>query len=227
MAYRLDDHGARGYALEGITPMPRTTGKRDSDLANADICLDPNLKPMPLKAQTESPLDGRRIQIRGRLHALELARGIAFGTLFSNGGTVEGFADWLFVHRQTFNGQDPLQQARVYANRQQAAKKRGVDFDVDCRARADQKEEASRRVEAIFNAHVAAIKAHWTETIDGAGIVLAIAELWLGRGHCFADAPDGGVLPAPPLRALEGLLTLLEESGPEHLLHKYDWKLAS
>jgi len=182
---------------------------------------------MPSQTRLESPLS-RRIHIRDRTHALEIARGIAFGTLLMNGGTVDGFADWLFVHRRTFNGANPLQQASVYVNGHRAAKRRGVDFDVVCRARADESEEIGKRVEAAFKAQLAAIEMHWTETADGPGIVLASAELCLGRGRRFADSPNGEALPDPPSWALEGLLKLLEEfGGPDALLDQFDWMSAS
>jgi hypothetical protein len=183
---------------------------------------------MPSQAKLKSPLSGRRIQIRDRIHAREIASAIAFGTLFKNGGTVEGFADWLFVNRQTFNGPNPLHQARVYANGHLAAKRRGDDFDVICRARADENEEISKRVEANFKANIAAIKTHWTETIDGRGIVLTVAELCLGRGRRFAASPDGEALPDPPSWVLRGLLKLLEEfGGPDQSPDEYDWRLPS
>lgn len=182
---------------------------------------------MPPQAPLASP-PRRRVQIRDRSHAREIARGIAFGTLFDNGGTVEGFADWLFVHRRTFNGANPLQQASVYANRHSSHKRRGVDFDVACRAKADERDEFRRRAEAAFKAEIAVIEMLWTKTIDGRGIVLAIAELWFGRGRYFADAPDGEALPDPPSWALEGLLQLLEQfGGPDDALDKFEWRRAS
>ena len=179
------------------------------------------------QAQRASP-PARRIQIRDRNHAREIARGIAFGTLFQNGGTVEGFADWLFVHRQSFNGANPLQQARVYANRHRSDKRRGIDFDATCRAKADEWEEFSRQAEVAFKAVVAAIEALWTKTTDGQGIVLAIAELWLGRGRHFADSPDGEALSDPTSWVLEGLLQLLERfGGPDGALDEFEWRRAS
>ena len=57
-----------------------------------------------------TPLTQTRLPIRDRAHAREIARQLPFGDLFKNGGSVDGFADWLFVKRKTFNGRNPLQQ---------------------------------------------------------------------------------------------------------------------
>jgi hypothetical protein len=183
---------------------------------------------MSSPATLAAPLSRSRVQIRDRAHASEIARAIAFGPLFKNGGTVTGFADWLFVHRKTFNGPNPLQQARVYANRHRDAKKYGADFDAVCRARADEKEQLEERARVIFEANLAVIKACWIDQQGGPGIVLAITELCLGRGHRFADSPDGESLPNPPSWVLEGLLKVLEEfGGPDDLLDEYEWRCVS
>jgi hypothetical protein len=168
---------------------------------------------MSSQATLTAPRSRSRIQLRDRTHAAEIARGITFGPLFKNGGTVAGFADWLFVHRKTFNGPNPLQQAKVYVNGHRAAKKRGIDFDAACSASAEEKEHYQELARATFEANLAAIKAYWNDQQGGPGIVLAIAELSLGRGHRFTDAPDGKRLPEPPSCVLEGLLKLLEEFG--------------
>ena len=175
-----------------------------------------------------APLSRSRISIRDRAHASEIAHGITFGELFKTGGTVEGFADWLFLRRKTFNGPNPLQQARVYLNSYRAAQRRGVDFDAQCHEGANQKEQLEERARTIFEANLAAIKAYWTETPVGADITLAIAQLHLGRGHRFAASPDGEPMDSPPSWVLQWLLELLEEfGGPDYLLNQYDWMLMS
>jgi len=172
-----------------------------------------------------TPLTCTRLPIRDRAHAGEIARQLSLGDLLKNGGAVDGFADWLFVERKTFNGRNPLQQAAVYANRCRYASKRGADFDALCRERADQKEQSWERARAEFQAEVAAVEAWWSETPVGADITLAVTELCLGRGNYFAVSPDGDASSeAQPSWVLEWLLKELEAfGGSDNSLDKYEW----
>lgn len=171
------------------------------------------------------PLTQSRVSICDRAHAGEIARQLPLDDLFKNGGSVGGFADWLFVMRETFNGRNPQQQARVYANRFTRASKRGVDYDALCREYADRKEQIREKARAEFQAAVAAVEAWWSETPVGADITLAATELFLGRGNYFAVAPDGESSPEhPPSWVLEWLLEELEAfGGPDDSLDRYDW----
>lgn len=166
-----------------------------------------------------------RLPIRDRAHASEIARQLPFGDLFKNGGSVDGFADWLFVNRKTFNGRNPLQQARVYVTGYRYASKRGDDFDALCRERADQEEQGKERARAQVVARVAAVKAWWSETPVGADITLAVAELCLGRGNYFAVSPDGKSSAEPQASwVLEWLVEVLEGfGGPDDTLDVCDW----
>lgn len=180
--------------------------------------------PLPIILHN-TPLIQGRFPIRDRAHARQIVQQLAFGDMFRSGQTAEGFADWLFLHRRTFNGANPLQQAKMYVSSYRAAQRRGVDLDAECHAQANEKEQLEERVRAIFEADLAAIKACWAETPVGADITLAIAELHLGRGHRFAASPDGASPQDSPLPwVLQWLLELLEEfGGPDYLLHEYDW----
>jgi hypothetical protein len=170
-----------------------------------------------------APLARSRVEIRDRAHAHEIARAIPLASLFGNGGTVAGFADWLFVHRKTFNGANPLQQPSVYANRYGHAKKRGEDFDAVCREWADQQEQSMERARATFESNLATIEGCWADQQGGSEVIQAIAELCLGRGQCFADSPEGEPLPNPPSWVLKGLLKIFEDiGGPYELLDRYE-----
>jgi hypothetical protein len=165
-----------------------------------------------------------RLPIRDRTHTREIVRQLAFGDLLKDGGSGEGFADWLFVNRKTFNGRNPLQQVKVYANARLCASKLGEDFDALCRERADQKERDHARVSFEFSKSLAIVKAWWSETPVGADITLAVVELCLGRGMCFSASLDGAAEPQD-VWVLEWLLTVLESfGGPEDALQTYEWK---
>jgi hypothetical protein len=176
----------------------------------------PRLRPTP---------HARRTTIRDREHAQELARGIAIGDLLRNGGSVRGFADWLFVHRRTFNGANPAQQVSVYANRCKEAAKRGANYDRQCRDQADAKERIHEHVRTEFDACLAAVKAYWTETPVGPDMTLAIAELGLGRGHQFSVAPQlAAEQDAVPAWISEWLLELFERlGGTDESLDELEW----
>lgn len=166
----------------------------------------------------------RRISIRDRAHAREIARQLAFGDLLKGGGSATGFADWLFVRRKTFNGQSPLQQARVYANRNRHASKHGYDLDALYRQRADEKEHAEQKALSGLEANRIAMKEYWSEPPLGMEITLAVLELCLGRGHRFAVSPEGKALTElPQAWVLEYLLELLDKfGGPDESLEAYD-----
>lgn len=176
--------------------------------------------------ENTSVLPPSRTPIRDRAHALQIARGLALGDLLKNGGSVEGFADWLFVRRKSFNGADPLQQASVYANEHRRASKNGVAFDDSFRQQAEQRERVREEVRADAEARLAEMSAYWEDPPLGIEITVAVAELCLGRGSRFAAVRDGEARPSPPAWGLEYLLQVLERfGGPDEALDKYDWSL--
>jgi hypothetical protein len=176
-----------------------------------------------------TPLTGTRQPIRDRAHAGEIARQLPLDDLFKNGGSVDGFADWLFVNRQTFNGSNPLQQAGVYAGRFRSASKRGEDFDALWRQRADWKEKGREQADAEFRATLATVEAWWSETPAGAYITQAVVDLCLGRGNYFAESLDGrSSSEQHPSWVIEWLLTDLEAiGGPDDSLDQYEWSQES
>lgn len=181
---------------------------------------------MPPRVKPHSPpLSRRRIEIRDRAHARDIAQRITFGSLFNNGGTPNGFADWLFANRQTFNGANPLGQAKPYLAEHRDATLLGIDFDAQCRKAADRTEQIREQARVDFEANFEAIKAAWTETPFGPDATRAIAELCFGRGHCFAANPAGNPSPHPPSACvLDWLLNTLERfGGPAHQLHQNPW----
>jgi len=178
----------------------------------------------PKADQLHLRLPLRRTAIRARAHAAELAQQIAYGDLLRNGGSVSGFADWLFMNRKTFNGANPLQQVAVYVHAFQHAASRGVDFDAQCRQRADELEDGLERARMVHEAHRATIQAYWTETPVGPDMTLAIVELTLGGGYRFSSPVATRKGTSQPVWVLEWLLDLLEDfGGPDDLLERYDW----
>lgn len=171
------------------------------------------------------PLRACRTPIRDRKHAAEIASQIDFGDLLNQGGSRGGFADWLFVNRKSFNGANVLQQPSVYVSGLRSAAKRGVDFDVECRIKADETEQRQAQADAAIQARIAIIEAWWDDTPVGPDISVALAALNFGRGHRFAVSPNPDSLDEPtPAWVLEALLNLFEQfGGPSDSLHKYSW----
>lgn len=169
----------------------------------------PNTGPHQLHNMTS------RERIQDHEHAVRIVQSIPFGDLFKDGGTQEGFADWLFVRRKTFNAASPLQQARVYLNAYRLAKKQGLDWDSRCHAEAIRKLDVANRARDQVNAHLARVAHWWTETPVGPDVFMALASFSLGRGHYFADSPDGAALPELPepwvLEVLSDLLQAFSE----------------
>jgi hypothetical protein len=167
----------------------------------------------------------RRTAIRDRQHAQEVAQGVLLGNTPLGGGSVQGFADWLFVNRQTFNGANPMYQVSVYVNGYRRAAARGVDFDLVCRQRADMKDKAREQVRTDFDACLAAIKSHWSETPFGAAVTWPIVELGLGRWYCLSAAPQLAAAEQDhvPSWILEWILQLFERSGgPDESLCEFE-----
>ena len=174
--------------------------------------------------QSMPRLPKSKTPIRDHNHALQIARGIDFGDLLKNGGSIHGFADWLFVLRKKFNGTNPLQQAKVYASARRAALKKGLPFDSLFSDRAEEKARQERQSRADAATRYAAMLAYWVEIPIGIEITAAVAELCLGRGSRFATVRDGEAQPPPMAWGLEYLLEVLERfGGPDEALDRYDW----
>jgi hypothetical protein len=176
-------------------------------------CID-GLAPSTTSVPEMTQMTQTRVPIRDRAHACAMARQLPFGELFRDGGSVDGFADWLYMNRRTFNGRNPLQQAKVYASYYRYAARRGNDLDAQCRKAADQKEQASERADAEVRVMRATVRAWWSETPVGADITLAVVELCLSHRSRTTESL-GGTSPFEPQPSwvLEWLLDVLEAFG--------------